>query len=59
MPTYWDPRLILEVYPFQEKFKCTGTTTKGERCGPTFIDKKYESDRILTYGLDERMKLSV
>jgi hypothetical protein len=68
MPTYWDLCLVLDVYPLREKFNCTGTTTKGEQCGQTFIDRRYESDRILevlsskdvvTYGLDERMKLSL
>ena len=62
------PRLVLDVYPLREKFSCTGTTKKGLRCGQTFIDMRYESDRILevlsskdvvTYGLDERMKLSL
>ena len=65
---FWDARLVLDVYPLREKFSCTGTTKKGLRCGQTFIDMKCESDRILevlsskdvvTYGLDERMKLSL
>lgn len=65
---FWDPRLVLDVYPLRDEFSCTGTTKKGLRCGQTFIDMRYESDRILevlsgkdvvTYGLDERMKLSL
>ena len=65
---FWDPRFVLDVYPLRDEFSCTGTTKKGLRCGQTFIDMIYESDRILedlsskdvvTYGLDERMKLSL
>jgi hypothetical protein len=65
---FWDPRLVLDVYPLHDKFSCTGTTKRGLRCGQTFIDMKYESDQILevfsskdvvTYGLDETMKLSL
>jgi hypothetical protein len=68
MPTFWVPRLLLDVHPLREKFKCTGTIMKCEQCGQAFIDRKYESDCILevlsskdlvTYGFDERMKLSL
>jgi hypothetical protein len=66
-PTFWDPRLLLDCYPLREKFKCTGTTKKGARCGQTFIEhkSKSDSDRVLSIlsskdiianGLDDRIK---
>jgi hypothetical protein len=68
MPTFWNPRLLLDVDPYKSDFSCTGTTKKGYRCGQTFIDRKAESNRILdslsskdvvTHGLDDRMRANL
>jgi len=62
---FWDARQLLDCYPLVGKFKCTGTTVKGARCGQSFIDRKSESDQILTilssenifvHGFDDGMK---
>ena len=63
---FWNARQLLDCYPLRAKEKCTGTTKKGTRCGQTFIDRKSESDQILSvlssknvveHGMDDRMKL--
>jgi hypothetical protein len=51
MPTFWDPRCILDIYPNQYGFTCTGITKKGARCRNSFISNadKTEASKILDW----------
>ena len=45
---FWDARQLLDCYPLVGEFECTGITAEGARCRQTFIDRKSESDNILS-----------
>jgi hypothetical protein len=70
MPTFWDPRLVLNVYPLRHGFTCSATTARGTRCDQAFIRtgtkrlsdgilENLSSKNVVTHGLDEDMKQSL